>query len=126
MSVSIKAKPSEVFHALTDSKTILQWSGQRGKAEAKIGGKFEMFDGWVKGKVLAFQKAKKLSYTWHPDDWDEKAEASIVRYTFSATKNGTKIILKHSGFPDLQSRKEHHGGWTKHVFEPLKGFFESR
>ncbi len=126
MSVSIKAKPSEVFHALTDSKTILKWSGQRGKAEAKIGGKFELFDGWVKGKVLAFQKAKKLSYTWHPEDWDETAEASIVRYTFSATKDGTKIVLKHSGFPDEQAKKEHQGGWTKHVFAPLKGFFESR
>jgi uncharacterized protein YndB with AHSA1/START domain len=85
-----------------------------------------MFDGWVKGKVLAFQKAKKLSYTWHPDDWDAKTEASIVRYTFSATKAGTKIVLKHSGFPDEQSTKEHHGGWTEHVFKPLKGFFEAR
>jgi Uncharacterized conserved protein len=126
MSVTVKAGRSDVFQALTDSKSILEWSGQRGKVEAQIGGKFEMFDGWVKGKVLAYQKGKILSYTWHPDEWDEGAEPSIVRYVFSATKAGTKIVLKHSGFPDEQARKEHHGRWTEHVFEPLKGYFASR
>jgi len=126
MVVTVKAGPLEVFQALTNSKSILEWSGQRGKVEAQIGGKFEMFDGWVKGKVLAYQKGKALSYTWHPDDWDEKAEPSIVRYAFTATKGGTKIVLKHSGFPNEQARKEHHGGWTDHVFEPLKGYFASR
>ena len=126
MNVTINAKPSEVFQALTDSKHIVKWSGQKGKVEATIGGKFELFDGWVKGKVLAFQEGKALSYTWHPDDWDDDVEPSIVRFAFSRAKAGTKILLKHSGFPDEQARKEHQGGWKKHVFEPLKGFFESR
>lgn len=126
MNVTFKAKPAEVFDALTDSKSILRWSGQRGKVEAKIGGKFEMFDGWVRGKVLAYQQGKALAYTWHPDDWNTEAEPSIVRYSFSPTKSGTKVVLKHSGFPDERAKKEHHGGWTEHVFKPLKGFFESR
>lgn len=126
MSVTLNAKPGEVFDALTDSRSILKWSGRRGKVEAKIGGKFEMFDGWVKGKVLAYQKGKILSCTWHPSDWSSDAEPSIVKYTLSATKSGTRVSLKHSGFPDEQTKKEHHGGWTGYVFEPLKGFFESR
>jgi glutathione S-transferase len=126
LRVTVKAAPVKVFQALTDPKKISEWSGQRGKVEATIGGKFEMFDGWVKGKVLAYQRGKTLSYTWHPDDWDRETEASIVRYAFTPTKSGTKIVLKHSGFPDEQARKEHHGGWTEHVFGPLKGYFASR
>ena len=126
MTVTLNAKPVDVFDALTDSKQILVWSGQRGRVERKIGGKFEMFDGWVKGSVLAYQQGKALSYTWLPDDWDAATKPSIVRYSFVRTKSGTKIVLHHSGFPDEQARKEHHGGWTEHVFEPLKGFFKSR
>ena len=126
MHVTLNAKPADVFKALTDPRRILQWSGQRGKVEAKIGGKFELFDGWVKGKVLAYQKGKTLSYTWHPDEWEKDVEPSIVRFLFFPTKSGTKIVLKHSGLPDEQARKEHHGGWTEHVIDPLKGFFESR
>ncbi len=126
MSVTIKAKPAQVFDALTDSEMISKWSGQKGTVESKIGGKFEMFDGWVQGKVLAFQTGKTLSYTWHTADWDEKTMPSIVKYTFSKTKTGTKLSLKHSGLPDEKSRKEHHGGWTEHVFNPLKQFFGSK
>jgi len=126
MSVTVNAKPSEVFQALTDSRTIQQWSGQRGKVEAKIGGRFEMFDGWVKGKVLAYRKGKVLSYTWLPDDWDKETDPSIVRYVFHSATAGTRIVLKHSGFPDAQARKEYCEGWTEHVFKPLKEFFVSR
>lgn len=124
-SVTLNAKPGEVFDALTDSRSILKWSGQRGKVEPKIGGRFEMFNGWVTGKVLAFLRGKTLAYTWHPTDWSDETEASVVKYTFSATKSGTKISLRHTGFPNAQARKEHHGGWTEHVFDPLKEFFKS-
>lgn len=126
MSITIKAKPADVFNALTDSKSILRWSGQRAKVEATIGGKFEMFDGWVKGKVLAYQAGKILSYTWHPTDWSKETEPSIVKYKFSASGRNTKVLLTQSGFPNETSRKEHHRGWSKHVFDPLKEFFESQ
>lgn len=125
MTVTVNAKPAEVFKALTDSRSILQWSGQRAKVEATIGGKFEMFDGWVKGKVLAYQAGKTLSYTWHTADWSKETESSIVKYKFSASGKKTKVVLKHTGFPDESARNEHHAGWTQHVFDPLKQFFES-
>ncbi len=126
MSATVNASPSEVFKALTDSKSIRSWSGQKGKVEASIGGKFEMFDGWVKGKVLAYQKGKTFSCTWHTADWDNDVRPSIVRVTLSRAKSGTKISLKHSDLPNAQSRKEHQGGWTEFVFEPLKEFFGPR
>jgi uncharacterized protein YndB with AHSA1/START domain len=124
MNVTVKATPTEVFAALTNSKAILEWCGQKGKVEAKIGGRFEMFDGWVKGKVLAYEPGKSLAYTWHPTDWQKEWDASIVKYAFTKTKSGTKISLKHSGFPNEQEMKGHHSGWTEHVFDPLKEFFK--
>ncbi|HTP13596.1 MAG TPA: SRPBCC domain-containing protein [Bacteroidota bacterium] len=123
MTATVKATPSEVFTALTDSKTIHRWSGQKGTVQPKIGGKFEFFDGWVKGKVLAYEKGKTVSYTWHTADMKNEVEPSIVRFTLSSSKWGTKISLKHSGLPDEKSRKEHQGGWTEFVFDPLKEFF---
>jgi glutathione S-transferase len=126
MNTSMSAAPSEVFDALTDSRKIRQWSGQRGKVEAKIGGTFEMFDGWVKGKVLSYHKGKTISYTWHAADWDKEVNPSIVRLTLLPSKTGTKVSLKHSGLPDEKSRKEHIGGWTEFVFDPLKEFFGSK
>jgi uncharacterized protein YndB with AHSA1/START domain len=125
MAVTLRAKPAEVFRALTDARTIRRWSGQSGKVEAAIGGKFEMFDGWVKGRVLAYNEGSSLAYTWLPDDWTEGTAPSTVRFSFSRTKNGTKVVLRHAGFPDEQQKREHHEGWTEHVFDPLKKYFAS-
>ncbi len=126
MTVTLHAEPARVFRALTNAKAIRQWSGQAGNVAARIGGKFEMFDGWVRGRVLAYQEGKALAYTWLPDDWSGGAKPSIVRFAFSRTKSGTRIVLKHSGFPDRQQKKEHQDGWTEHVFDPLKEYFASR
>ncbi len=125
LTVTVPADPGDVFNALTDSKIISRWSGQEGTVEPKIGGKFEMFDGWVKGKVLAYQSGKTLSYTWHTAEWDKEIEPSIVSFAFSKAKSGTKITLKHKGLPNEKERREHNGGWKEHVFDPLKEFFGS-
>ncbi len=123
LSATVTADPASAFRALTDSKIISQWSGQKGIVEPKIGGKFEMFDKWVEGKVLAYQTGKVLSYTWHTAEWDEDIEPSIVRIAFAKAKTGTKISLKHTGLPNEKERREHHGGWKKHVFDPLREYF---
>lgn len=123
--VTVPAPPQEVFAALTEAKRISQWSEQKGKVEAKVGGNFEMFDGWVKGTVLVYKPGKQLAYTWHPGDWNEEVK-SIVTYRFAATKSGTRVTLTHTGFPSEQERKNHHTGWLKYVFDPLKEYFLSK
>ena len=125
IATTIAAKPDAVFAALTDAQAIGQWSGQKGKVASKIGGAFEMFDGWVKGKVLAYEPGRSLAYTWHPAEWQKEWDASIVTYALTKTKSGTKISLKHSGFPNEKEMKSHHSGLDKHVFEPLKEFFKA-
>ncbi len=126
MTVSIGANPKEVFSALTDSKAISQWSGQKGRVASKVGGKFEMFDGWVKGKVIEYTPGKSVAFTWIPEDWPEGADESVVRYTLLPSKGGTKMVLKHSGFPNESQRKSHRGGWKEFVFDPIKEYFSAR
>jgi uncharacterized protein YndB with AHSA1/START domain len=125
LTVSIAAKPKDVFAALTEAKQIAQWSGQKGKVSPKAGGKFEMFDGWVKGKVLEFKPGKSLVYTWLPGDWPAYAEESVVKFTFALSGKGTKIILEHSNFPNATEKKNHRSGWKEFVFDPLKRYFSS-
>ena len=123
LSVSIPAKPADVFAALTDSKLISTWGGQKGKVSSKVGGTMEMFDGWVKGSVVKFVPARKLAYTWRPSDWPEFDGESLVEYTFAASGKGTKIVLRHSGFPNESEKKNHRSGWKEFVFDPLKSYF---
>jgi len=125
LTVSIAAKPKNVFAALTEAKQIAQWSGQKGKVSPKAGGRIEMFDGWVKGKVLEFKPGESLVYTWLPSDWPEYAEESVVKCTFAPSGKGTKIILEHSNFPNATEKKNHRSGWKEFVLDPLIRYFST-
>jgi uncharacterized protein YndB with AHSA1/START domain len=119
--------PSEaVFTALTNARQIAAWSGQRAKVQPIIGGKMELFDGWVKGIVLAYETGKRLSFTWKPAEWAKEQQASIVTCLFKSTKTGTKLTLKHSGFPSAGELQSHKEGWIEFVFDPLKMYLTSK
>lgn len=123
--ISFSNPTTAVFTALTNSGQIKKWSGQRGKVELAIGGTIELFDRWVRGIVLAYEPGKQLCFTWKPLEWTKEEQASIVTCLFKKTKNGTKLILKHSGFPNESELQRHRDGWRQFVFEPLKAYLTS-
>ena len=126
ISVTLPVSPDEVFLALTDKKLIARWCGQRGKIAPRVGGKIEMFDGWVKGKVRTYKPGESLAYTWLPGDWPADAEESLVTYSLTKSGSGTTVNLTHSHFPNPTELKNHKKGWTEYVFDPLKKYFSLR
>jgi uncharacterized protein YndB with AHSA1/START domain len=126
ISTSFPFSSETVFTALTNARQIAAWSGQSGKVHPTIGGKIELFDGWVKGIVLAYESGKRLSFTWKPSEWAKEKQASIVTCLFKPIKTGTKLILKHSGFPNDSELQSHKEGWVEFVFDPLKMYLTSK
>jgi len=125
ISTSFPFSSEVVFTALTNARQIAAWSGQSGKVQSNIGGKMELFDGWVKGIVLAYESGKRFSFTWKPSEWAKEKQASIVTCLFKPTKTGTKLTLKHSGFPNDSELQSHKEGWIEFVFDPLKMYLTS-
>ncbi|MDX2188428.1 MAG: SRPBCC domain-containing protein [Bacteroidota bacterium] len=119
----IKAPIQKVFEALSNPQIISEYAGET-VLEPKLGGKFSMFDGWVNGKVLAYQPNSLLSYTWKPNDWDADADESIVSYKLIADKENTIIELTHTNLPDETEATNHEKGWEEYVFQPLEEFLE--
>jgi uncharacterized protein YndB with AHSA1/START domain len=126
LSLSLPFSTEVIFTALTNARQITAWSGQSGKVQPTIGGKMELFDGWVKGNVLAYESGKRLSFTWKPTEWAKESQSSIVTCLFKPTKTGSKIVLKHSGFPNDSELQSHKAGWTEFVFDPLKMYLTSK
>ncbi len=125
ITVTLPAKPAEVFAALADGKQIRKWSKQAAKVGPRVGGKFEMFGGWVKGKVVKYSKGKSFAHTWTPGDWEKRIK-STVKYTLKATKSGTKVILTHTGFPNEKERAGHRSGWHQFVLNPVKKYLKKK
>ena len=117
----LSGKPARVMELLTDPVLIRKWSGGAAVLENKVGGRFEMFDGWVKGTVLETSK-NELAYTWKTSDWAEEAKPSEVHYLLKEDEAGTKVIIHHTGFPDEDEMKSHKAGWTDYFFDPMEDF----
>ena len=117
----LSGKPARVMELLTDPVLIRKWSGGAAILENKVGGRFEMFDGWVKGTVLKTGK-NELAYTWKTSEWLEETKPTEVHYLLKEDEAGTKVILHHTGFPDEEEMKSHKSGWTDFFFDPMEDF----
>ena len=121
LEFTLSGKPIRVMELLTDPVLIRKWSGGEAILENKVGGKFEMFDGWVSGTVTKTGK-NELAYTWKTSEWPEEAKPSEVHYLLKDDEAGTKVILHHTGFPNEDEMKSHKSGWTDFFFDPMEDF----
>lgn len=64
------------------------------------------------GKFVDFSRPEKLVYTW---EWNHDGEVSQVDVTFSAIEEGTRVIIKHTGFNKKASRDTHDTGWDSYI-----------
>jgi len=121
MEFILSAPPKRVMELLTDAMLIRKWSGDDAVLEKKPGGRFEMFDGWVTGEVRNASEFE-LAYSWQPGDWPANAKASEVHYLLKEDEAGTKVILKHTGFPDEEQMNSHRSGWADFFFTPMEDY----
>ncbi|HOS49066.1 MAG TPA: SRPBCC domain-containing protein [Bacteroidia bacterium] len=119
----VYATPEQVFEALTDSGIIAAWGGGLAVVENKIDGHFELFDGWVKGKVTEYKPGQELGYTWKPEEWDKRTKPSVVSMKFKSHAAGTDVVLIHSDFPSQEEADKHGNGWIDYVLDPINDYF---
>ncbi len=121
LEFTLSGKPKRVMQLLTDAVLIRKWSGGDDVVEYKVGGRFEMFDGWVTGEVLQTSK-NELAYTWKTSDWPEGTKPTEVHYLLKEDEAGTKVIVHHTGFPNEKEMDSHKTGWTDFFFDPMEDF----
>jgi activator of HSP90 ATPase len=124
MEFIMPGTPKQLMELLTDTKMIRKWSGGDAVLEHMVGGKFEMFNGWVFGNVLKMSN-NELGYTWKTTDWDEDAKPSEVHYILSSDKEGTKVVLHHTNLPNQEEMDEHKQGWDDYFFGPLEEYMHA-
>ncbi|MGN6477085.1 MAG: SRPBCC domain-containing protein [Flavipsychrobacter sp.] len=117
----IPGAPKQTMQMLTDTALIRKWSGEEAVLEPQVGGKFQMFDGWVSGEVKKLTD-KELAYSWKPVEWEESTAPSEVHFLLSSDKEGTKVILHHTNLPTQEEADEQKQGWDDYFFGPLEEY----
>ncbi|MBN2482128.1 MAG: SRPBCC domain-containing protein [Bacteroidales bacterium] len=116
----IRAKPEEVFQALTNPLTIELWSGYPAQMEASEGFEFSIFEGNISGKNLKIIPGRQLVQEWYFGDGGEQ---SVVTINLTPLKNRTKVELVHTNVPDAVY-EEFEEGWRRYYWGAIIGFYK--
>ena len=135
----IEAPPERVFRAFTDKHDVEEWMADHYEIEPRKGGKWRMGgekDGFVAtGELLDIVPNQLLVYTWQMNDYDAETGKKIpnwmdanptkVTLRFERAGRGTKVTVKHEGFPE---RDESYWGvdvgWDMLAGQVLKYYLE--
>lgn len=121
----IPAKPVEVYDALINSRKHAGFTGAGATGNARVGGKFTAWDGYISGKHLVLERARRIVQEWATTEWPEGYAPSRLEFKFSAKGKGTKVNLLHSNVPAEQV-DSYRQGWLDYYCRPLKEHFLKR
>jgi uncharacterized protein YndB with AHSA1/START domain len=122
----LPATPAVVFKALTDVRKVKKWSGQAARIGRRLGGTFEMFDGWATGRVVVYRPPLRFGYTWRVEGWKPTWDNSLVEWRLSPARGSTRVELIHSLLPTAKEARDHKGGWEEYVLGPMREYLKKR
>jgi activator of HSP90 ATPase len=97
-------------------------TGATAKVNAKVGGKFEAWDGYITGKNLKLETNKRIVQEWRTSEFSKDDDNSLLEIGFAKAKEGTKLSIKHSNLPE--HGMQYKQGWVDSYFEPMKDYFK--
>lgn len=113
-SIDIAAAPEVVFDYLVTNDGMTAWMGQHASLDPVPGGRFEVdVAGYpVRGHYLEVDPPKRVVVSWGFAGSDDLPPgASRVTFELTATDEGTRVDLTHSGLPDARL-PGHRIGWA--------------
>ncbi len=115
----INAEPSDIYSAITNSRTIELWSGYPAQMEAEPGSEFSLWEGDITGKNLEFVQDKKVVQELYFGDQSEK---SIVTITILPDRENSVVTVEHTNIPDEEFEAIAEG-WREYYIGAIINFF---
>ena len=123
-TVNFKAAPHDLYETLMDSKKHSAFTGGGCTISRRVGGKIDIYDGYITGENVELVPDKKIVQLWKPEEdcWPSDY-FSKVTFSFKATKSGTRLTFVHSGVP-VACGNRFDIGWNEHYWAKMKSVLE--
>jgi len=115
--------PTEIFAIFTDSNLHRAMSGgERAEIEARVGGRFEVFDGAVSATFREILADRRIVQTWRERDWPADHHALLeLRFVAVNAGRGTHVQLTLAGVPESRADATANG-WRDYYWVPIGEF----
>jgi activator of HSP90 ATPase len=124
VSAVFPATPQEIYTAWLSSEGHSGMTGSPASISAKMGDKFDAWDGYIHGKNLELVPGKSIVQSWRTSEFSKDEPDSRIEITLEPVGNQTKLTLRHTGLPPHGGQYEQ--GWVESYFEPMQEYFSER
>jgi len=69
--IEFTATAKDLFDVFVQPDKLAVWTRSKPQIDPKVGGKFVLFSGNVKGEFLVLEEGKKIEQTWRLPQWPE-------------------------------------------------------
>jgi uncharacterized protein YndB with AHSA1/START domain len=122
LATTLPADPTSIYDAWISAKRHALMTGANATSEAKKGGAFTAWDGYISGTHLVLERGKRIVQAWRTTEFPSAAPDSTVEIRLSKVSKGTKMALLQSDIPDGQSEM-YADGWLEYYFDPMTRYF---
>jgi activator of HSP90 ATPase len=119
----VRAKPGDVYDVFLDAKKHAAFTGSRATCNARVGGRFTAWDGYIIGRNLRLERGKRIVQQWKTTEWPKSYPSSILELSFRRVKGGTQLTMVHSKVP-VDQASSYRQGWIDSYWKPLKRYFK--
>lgn len=124
LTAQFAAKPEVLYRTWLSSKGHSEMTGSAAKVQARVGGRFSAWDGYITGKTLELQPPSRIVQAWRTGEFAETDPDSRVEITLEDVEGGTRLTLTHSAIPEGQAGS-YQSGWEEWYFAPMRDYFGS-
>lgn len=118
--------PAEaVFDAWTDERVLRRWfhaerdwTTSEASVDLRVGGAVRVVmhdpvkgeDHGGGGHYTEVDRPSRLAFTW---TWDGDDRETLIEIGFQEEEGGTTVRFTHSNLRDLETARDHEGGWSR-------------
>jgi len=122
LTTTIKATAKQIYKSWLSTQGHTKMTGGTAFVSDKIGDKFTVWDGYIKGENLILEPYNRIVQSWKSTNFEDDDEDSQIEVTLLENGEETTLTLKHTNVPE--SGEHYKKGWDEHYFEPMKRYFE--
>jgi activator of HSP90 ATPase len=122
LTAHFAVKPEVLYRAWLSSKEHSGMTGSAAKVQARVGGRFSAWDGYITGKTLELQPPSRIVQAWRTGEFAESDPDSRVEIVLENVEGGTRLTLTHTDIPVGQA-ESYRGGWEEWYFSPMREYF---
>lgn len=123
-TIHFEVSPEALYDMFMDEKKHSAFTGATAIIDARVGGKFSVWDGYATGENLELVPGKKIVQTWRASDWPDRS-LSKVTFVFTPSSLGTDLTFTHEDVPS-DCQKDIAEGWDDFYWKPLAVYIQGK